>query len=75
MEILLFVCQVCCPIPNIQHQFLTKNTVEHIDLREGRQNSKLPQPGECGVIAFSDRPVVGGFIVGGDRTRLNEAPW
>lgn len=67
---------MCCPLPVDQDEHIVRNTIDDdIDYGTMIKATKLPKPGECGVIAFSDRPVVGGFIVGGGKTRLNEAPW
>lgn len=35
----------------------------------------LPEPGECGTVSYSGGAIIMGFIVGGERTRIFEAPW
>lgn len=35
----------------------------------------LPEPGECGTVSYSGGAIIMGFIVGGEQTRIFEAPW
>lgn len=37
--------------------------------------SVFPKPGECGTFASEKMIVATGFVVGGQSTRIYEAPW
>lgn len=63
--------QVCCPL-------VAFNNPTNTSVWRGNtfnEDNVLPKPGECGRISFPGQNDVIGFIVGGEMTKIYEAPW